>query len=1062
MEDDQGQTQNSPAPMTSSTVGEGGDDDGRAGKVEEGPGERSQVRGEEDQEPDEVEGRRRLDRLSCEERNAEWLSNIAEIQEAGYVLVLKEDGGADRSGLRLAGVSANVTGSEWWRHERSAEDLIGSDIMSVFNHHCANGLVALIRRRKANLDPSARDRDNLVSVDFCPFPVDNDHELLTCSVASSNPGVYLLEVERKDGLQSASPESAPGLIQVAQVMECFTPGASPEVLTGAVCDSLMQSLPAYDRVMMYRFASDKSGEVIHEAIRPGSEVSSSYLNLRFPAADIPDSARRLLLLNRTRVICDTHMQGAALRVHLGFKSAEEAGEGDEEKLDLSMSTLRAPARCHLRYLQNMGVRASMAAAITVDNELWGMFSFHSYTRVVTPTVEERTLVEVAARVTGMTLARNGRETAATNSLTLTNILGRLSKHARVQNFLSAEHRSLLRILDVDTIVLCEQWRSTSVYGNSELSLSPTECKEMLQDDLLGRTLSFRSESGRGIAFFSVRSFLVAFVRGSVAQRVVWAGQPDPPVIDHEGDHPRASFERFVASASAQVPPWSRTTVELLGIVRHSVAAHLYEEALPADLEEIFAHVSHELRTPFHGVMGSLEMLDEGLHTMGVEERQNVIRSAIACGNGMLTTLGDILDIAKDRNNTELSNKWFAASSPIQQAMSAMNQFGAQKSLELITNIDPAVGALTVVGDERRIKHIVQNLVNNAIKFTPMGGKVWSSLLMFEELEEVQAWWSEQSARFENQCWKGIRDDQEGEEEKKEGAREATTSSAASGGVADTQTRWFVYSVEDTGVGVSRGDLLLLTLAYRQISHGASKAYAGTGLGLHISNVHIRTMSGSLGIASTCSEKGESTTNPGTIFACVLPLRVAKPAPGGSGAAGGGAAARGEGAADPAENRGALISRKVTFLVADDHGVNVKLLQHKILKAFDKGSEVQVVSAMDGEMALKKWEVARRAAKEDGSIVAGVFMDFHMPDMDGMECTSRIRCLEAERGWSRTPISGCTADPTDRTRKSFDRAGGDEVLFKPWLPGQVESMCRRMVARALEAEKGGEKGSASTG
>lgn len=55
---------------------------------------------------------------------------------------------------------------------------------------------------------------------------------------------------------------------------------------------------------------------------------------------------------------------------------------------------------------------------------------------------------------------------------------------------------------------------------------------------------------------------------------------------------------------------------------------------------------------------------------------------------------------------ELSFTEFAASSPILRAMSAMNQFGFQKSLELITNIDLAVGTVRVVGDERRIKHIV--------------------------------------------------------------------------------------------------------------------------------------------------------------------------------------------------------------------------------------------------------------------------------------------------------------------------------------------------------------------
>lgn len=579
---------------------------------------------EEEERSAEVDGGR-AERLSCEERNVGWFARIGDIQEVGYVFILREDG-TTRSGLRLIGVSANVTSSDWWCHQRPAEDLVGNDIFQVFNDSCVEDMNALVRRQKASVDSHTRDRETLVWADFCPFST-SEQQPLTCSIASSNPGVYLLEVERKHGPQSACCHGeVPGLNQVAQVLRCFTPRATPEVQTAAVCDSLMRSLPAYDRVMVYRFATDNSGEVIHESIRPGCQVSSSYVNLRFPASDIPQQSRKLLRLNRTRFIADTYKDGSPLTVHVDFEP--------DEKLDLSTSTLRGSAACHLHYLRNMGVKASLAAAITVDNELWGMYSFHSYTRAVAPTVEERTLVEMAASVTGMTLARYSRENAATTALALTNILGKLSKYIRIQEFLSAEHSALLEILEVDTIVLCEQSRTITVYGNTEVALTLAECNDLLHDDRSGKTLSFRSENGRGIAFFSVRSFVVAFVRGSVVRRISWAGNPDPPLIDHKASHPRASFEKFVAVASAEFPPWSAASGELLGIVRHGIAAHLYAEALPADLEEIFAHVSHEPRTPFHGVMGSLEVLEEGLHTMSVEERQQVIHSAIACGNCM--------------------------------------------------------------------------------------------------------------------------------------------------------------------------------------------------------------------------------------------------------------------------------------------------------------------------------------------------------------------------------------------------------------------------------------------
>ncbi|CAB1107681.1 unnamed protein product [Ectocarpus sp. CCAP 1310/34] len=227
---------------------------------------------------------------------------------------------------------------------------------------------------------------------------------------------------------------APDLGHVARVMRCFTPSATPEMFTATVCSSLMRSVSGYDRIMVYRSSSDCSGEAIHETVRLRAEVSSSYLNLRFPASDIPEMARRLLLLNKPRFICDTYMKGAVLHVHSDLNTGK--------KLDLRMSALRAPAQCHLEYLQNMGVKASLAAAITVDDELWGMFSFHSYTWAVIPTIEERTLVEMAASVTGMTASRHEREMTVTASLILNNTLGKLSEHIKIREFLSAENQTL--------------------------------------------------------------------------------------------------------------------------------------------------------------------------------------------------------------------------------------------------------------------------------------------------------------------------------------------------------------------------------------------------------------------------------------------------------------------------------------------------------------------------------------------------------------------------------------------------------------------------------------------
>ncbi|CAN0022731.1 unnamed protein product [Pylaiella littoralis] len=132
--------------------------------------------------------------------------------------------------------------------------------------------------------------------------------------------------------------------------------------------------------------------------------------------------------------------------------------------------------------------------------------------------------------------------------------------------------------------------------------------------------------------------------------------------------------------------------------------------------------------------------------------------------------------------------------------------------------------------------------------------------------------------------------------------------------------------------------------------------------------------------------------------------------------------------------GDIGDRNLVFLVADDHVINTKLLQRKIA-TFSKGSDgsghrVEVLTAADGLLTLDALTTLRSTQPNgDGAVLAGIFVDFHMPNLDGVECTRRIRLLEAENGWPRTTIYGCTANSADAVRDTFLDAGGDGLVSK---------------------------------
>lgn len=133
-----------------------------------------------------------------------------------------------------------------------------------------------------------------------------------------------------------------------------------ELLSEAVAE--LRWFSGFDRVKAYRFLSDGSGEIVAEEARYGVD---SFLGLRFPASDVPQSARRLYATTPMRSISDVS----------GTQAQLVAADGQPD-LDLSLAVLRGHVAVHSLYLKNMGVGATMSLPIVIDGEMWGLFAFH--------------------------------------------------------------------------------------------------------------------------------------------------------------------------------------------------------------------------------------------------------------------------------------------------------------------------------------------------------------------------------------------------------------------------------------------------------------------------------------------------------------------------------------------------------------------------------------------------------------------------------------------------------------------------------------------------------------
>ncbi len=190
--------------------------------------------------------------------------------------------------------------------------------------------------------------------------------------------------------------------------------------------------------------------------------------------------------------------------------------------------------------------------------------------------------------------------------------------------------------------------------------------------------------------------------------------------------------------------------------------------------EFLTNMSHELRTPLNSIIGFSDILLEKVFGDLNGKQMKYINNISVSGKHLLGLINDILDLSKvEAGKMELHYSEFSIGSVFDEVKSTISFLAQIKNLEMEFKIDPDFG--DIQADRSRLIQILYNLVSNAVKFTPEGGKV------------------------SVYC-------------KKSGNRA-------------------LFSVTDTGIGISSEDQKYLFEPFKQIDSGMNRQYGGTGLGL---------------------------------------------------------------------------------------------------------------------------------------------------------------------------------------------------------------------------------------
>ena len=162
------------------------------------------------------------------------------------------------------------------------------------------------------------------------------------------------------------PFASDPLAAVQDMVEGFDAARSLPALCQLAADRVRE-VAVYDRVLVYQFMQDGSGWVIAESREPHLEP---FLDLHYPAADIPQQARALYLKNWLRLITEVNYDPAPLTPSLNPRTGLP--------LDMSHAILRDVSPIHREYLRNMGIDASMSISIIHGDKLWGLIACHHY------------------------------------------------------------------------------------------------------------------------------------------------------------------------------------------------------------------------------------------------------------------------------------------------------------------------------------------------------------------------------------------------------------------------------------------------------------------------------------------------------------------------------------------------------------------------------------------------------------------------------------------------------------------------------------------------------------
>jgi len=634
------------------------------------------------------------------------------IQPHGMLLAFS--GNADGSAFTLTQASANAGPAL----ALELEQALGQPPNRALHPAVAGPLAAFLAEDRLPSRP--------MPLAILPLPSAGSFQMLG---HSAEDGTVVVELERlTDGEKTLFEHVYPRMREAIERLDALN---SPDDILSCAAHEV-RALTGFDRVLIYRFDADWHGTVVAE---DGNGRLPSYLDLRFPATDIPAQARELYRLNRLRLIPDAGYRPVPVVPALNPRTGRP--------LDLSFSVLRSVSPVHVEYMRNMETDSSMSVSILLHGQLWGLIScHHREPRQVSYAV--RSACDLIAQILSVRIAAVEDRRDAEHRIALKAIQSRLlAAMAQADPFIAGltdVPDELLRFGGATGAAIVFEQTCTLVGDtptNEEVMklvswLSQQGEPEQFETDTLPALYPPAAgyvDKAAGLLAIAVSKLHASYIlwfRPEVVRTVRWGGDPRKPQGHEPGAtrlHPRTSFEAWKETVRNRALPWSAAERETAADLRHAIIGIVLRKAeeLAAlsrelarsnkELESFSYSVSHDLRAPFRHIVGYAELLLEleggKLSDTGRRYLDTIVDAANTAGS-----LVDNLLHFSQMGRSELTPISIDMGRLVDEVRETLAPEAAGRPIAWEVAPLP-----TVRGDPTMIRLVLQNLLSNAIKYT---------------------------------------------------------------------------------------------------------------------------------------------------------------------------------------------------------------------------------------------------------------------------------------------------------------------------------------------------------